>query len=51
MRNSDLLISTELFGSGLNPTEVLVGESTLSFSSDGGQPEVYLYWRNRYLGV
>lgn len=24
MRNSDLLISTELFGSGLNPTEVLV---------------------------
>lgn len=28
-----------------------LGESTLSFSSDGGQPEVYLYWRNRYLGV
>lgn len=28
-----------------------VGESKLSFSSDGGQPEVYLYWRNRYLGV
>lgn len=28
-----------------------VGSNRLSFSSDGGQPEVYLYWRNRYLGV
>lgn len=27
------------------------GENTLTFSSDGGQPVVYLYWRNRYLGV
>lgn len=28
-----------------------IGQNKLSFSSDGGQPEVYLYWRNRYLGV
>lgn len=28
-----------------------LGQSKLSFGSDGGQPEVYLYWRNRYLGV
>lgn len=28
-----------------------LGQNTLTFGSDGGQPEVYLYWRNCYLGV
>ncbi len=27
------------------------GESTLTFGSDGGEPEVYIYWYNRYVGV
>lgn len=28
-----------------------LGENKLSFNSDSGAPEVYLYWRNRYVGV
>lgn len=27
------------------------GMNKLAFESDGGDPEVYLYWRNRYIGV
>ena len=28
-----------------------VGDNRLSFSGDAGTPEVYLYWRNYYVGV
>ena len=31
--------------------ELPLGDNKLTFGSDGGAPEVYLYWRNRYLGV
>lgn len=27
------------------------GSNRLAFGSDGGEPQVYLYWRNRYIGV
>lgn len=28
-----------------------IGQNQLSFNSDAGTPEVYLYWRNYYVGV
>lgn len=31
--------------------QLQMGKNELSFSSDGGQPEVYLYWRDRFVGV
>lgn len=31
--------------------QLQIGENNLSFAADSGEPEVYLYWRNRYVGL
>jgi len=31
--------------------ELPIGESILTFGSEGGEPEVYIYWYNRFVGV